>query len=194
MKPPRWSVSSARCTAKTCIRQSTPHASSRTRLSSRRRRLRRILHPGRPNRVGAETQPAKAQANDLRQRLHLCGVVAALVADRAALPRRAVIYVRGWLAIRRTRPLLFPSWRLTVFLIGLATLWLALASPLDGFADALLSAHMVQHLLLMSAVPPLVLLGLPVVPHPARTSAALRPDRSQVRSSAPGRSWRSGAF
>lgn len=76
----------------------------------------------------------------------------------------AAVYVRGWFAIRRTRPALFPGWRLAVFLLGLAILWLALASPLDGFADALLSAHMVQHLLLMSAVPPLVLLGLPVVP------------------------------
>jgi cytochrome c oxidase assembly factor CtaG len=35
---------------------------------------------------------------------------------------------------------------------------------LDGFADVLLSAHMVQHLLLMSVVPPLLLLGWPVVP------------------------------
>ncbi len=43
-------------------------------------------------------------------------------------------------------------------------LWLAIASPIDGFADVLLSAHMVQHFLLMSAVPPLLLLGAPVVP------------------------------
>jgi putative membrane protein len=82
----------------------------------------------------------------------------------ATVAATAVIYLRGWRAIRRTRPLLFPAWRLAVFLTGLGTLWLALGSPLDGFADALLSAHMVQHLLLMSAVPPLVLLGLPIVP------------------------------
>ena len=54
--------------------------------------------------------------------------------------------------------------RLSCFLLGLAVLWIAVASPLDGFADVLLSAHMVQHLLLMSAVPPLLLLGWPVVP------------------------------
>jgi putative membrane protein len=82
----------------------------------------------------------------------------------ASIAVTAVVYFCGWRAIRRTRPLLFPTWRLAVFLTGLAILWLALASPLDGFADALLSAHMVQHLLLMSAVPPLLLLGLPVVP------------------------------
>jgi len=82
----------------------------------------------------------------------------------AAIVGFAAIYFRGWLAIRRTRPAQFPSWRLAAYLLGLMVLWLALASPLDGFADALLSAHMIQHLLLMSAVPPLVLLGAPVVP------------------------------
>ena len=48
--------------------------------------------------------------------------------------------------------------------MGLAILWLAIGSPMDGFADALLSAHMVEHLLLMSFVPPLLLLGFPQVP------------------------------
>ena len=43
-------------------------------------------------------------------------------------------------------------------------IWIAIASPLDGFADALLSAHMVEHLLLMSFAPPLLLLGYPAVP------------------------------
>jgi putative membrane protein len=76
----------------------------------------------------------------------------------------AILYVRGWFAIRRTRPALFPAWRLAAFLLGLATIWIAIGSPMDGFADALLSAHMVEHLLLMSFVPPLLLLGYPVVP------------------------------
>ena len=76
----------------------------------------------------------------------------------------AIVYARGWFAIRSTRPDLFPGWRLASFLLGLVTIWLALASPLDGFADALLSAHMVEHLLLMSFVPPLLLLGYPQVP------------------------------
>jgi cytochrome c oxidase assembly factor CtaG len=75
-----------------------------------------------------------------------------------------IVYLRGWLALRRTRPHQFTAWRLTFFYSGLAILWIAIGSPLDGFADVLLSAHMVEHLLLMSFVPPLVLLGLPVVP------------------------------
>ena len=76
----------------------------------------------------------------------------------------ALIYLRGWFAIRQTRPLQFTKLRLASFLAGLGVLWLAIGSPMDGFADALLSAHMIEHLLLMSAVPPLLLLGLPVVP------------------------------
>jgi cytochrome c oxidase assembly factor CtaG len=75
-----------------------------------------------------------------------------------------LVYTRGWLAIRRTRPSQFPSSRLVYFLAGLAVIWLAIASPLDGFADVLLSAHMVEHLLLMSFAPPFLLLGYPVVP------------------------------
>ena len=76
----------------------------------------------------------------------------------------SAIYIRGWKAIRKTRPGYFDGWRLLCFLSGMIVLWLAIASPIDGFADVLLSAHMVQHFLLMSAVPPLLLLGAPVVP------------------------------
>jgi len=76
----------------------------------------------------------------------------------------AIVYIRGWFAIRKTRPAQFPDWRLACFLAGLAVLWLSIGSPMDGFADALLSAHMVEHLLLMSVVPPLILLGAPQVP------------------------------
>jgi putative membrane protein len=76
----------------------------------------------------------------------------------------AIIYTRGWFAIRKTRKTQFPDWRLASFLSGLAILWISIGSPMEGFADALLSAHMVEHLLLMSFVPPLLLLGYPVVP------------------------------
>ena len=74
------------------------------------------------------------------------------------------VYLRGWFAIRKTRAAQFSLLRLNCFLLGLVVLWIALAAPLDELADASLSAHMVQHLLLMSAVPPLLLLGWPVVP------------------------------
>ncbi|MEO8131059.1 MAG: cytochrome c oxidase assembly protein, partial [Bryobacteraceae bacterium] len=73
------------------------------------------------------------------------------------------VYLRGWIAIRKTRAAQFSLMRLNCFLLGLVVLWIALAS-LDDLADASLSAHMVQHLLLMSVVPPLILLSWPVVP------------------------------
>lgn len=76
----------------------------------------------------------------------------------------AIVYTRGYFLIRKTRPALFPAWRMASFLLGLALIWLAIGSPMDGLADAMLSAHMVEHLLLMSFVPPLLLLGNPQVP------------------------------
>ncbi len=75
-----------------------------------------------------------------------------------------VVYLRGWIALRKTRHAQFNDERLASFLGGLALLWVVVASPMDGFADALLTAHMIEHLLLMSAIPMLLLYGLPVVP------------------------------
>lgn len=84
------------------------------------------------------------------------------------------IYVRGFFLIRRTRPAQFNDLRLTSFLAGLCILWIAIASPMDAFADALLSVHMAEHLLLMCVVPPLLLYGLPVVPLLRGIPVALR--------------------
>jgi cytochrome c oxidase assembly factor CtaG len=81
-----------------------------------------------------------------------------------AIVLTAAIYIRGWFALRKTRPSQFNIDRLIAFLAGLACLWIAIGSPLEALADDLLSAHMIEHLILMSLVPPLVLLGLPVVP------------------------------
>src|SRR5882724_3012342 len=75
-----------------------------------------------------------------------------------------LVYLRGWLILHRTSPERFQSWRLFAFAGGIVALWLAIASPLDAFAGLLLSAHMVQHLLLMSVAPPLILLGAPFLP------------------------------
>ena len=75
-----------------------------------------------------------------------------------------ILYLRGWSFLHRTLPERFPAWRELAFTGGLATIWLAIASPLDAFSGLLLSAHMVQHLLLMSVAPPLILLGAPLLP------------------------------
>jgi putative membrane protein len=85
------------------------------------------------------------------------GVTAALVAT-------AIIYVRGWLQIRRTRPDVFPAWRMVAFLGGVVAIFVAVASPLDTFSESLLFMHMAQHFVLMSIAPPLMVLAAPVVP------------------------------
>jgi putative membrane protein len=74
------------------------------------------------------------------------------------------IYLRGFLRARRTRAHELPPWRATCFLLGIASLWIAIASPIAALDDLLLTAHMTQHLILMSVAPPLLLLGAPVVP------------------------------
>jgi cytochrome c oxidase assembly factor CtaG len=82
----------------------------------------------------------------------------------AALAVTAAIYVRGWNQIRRTRPEMFPLWRLISFLGGALAIFVAVASPLDTFSESLLFMHMAQHFVLMSVAPPLIVLGAPVVP------------------------------
>jgi putative membrane protein len=76
----------------------------------------------------------------------------------------AVIYVRGWIAASRTRPRELPLWRVGCFLGGLLAFWVAIASPIDALDDYLLAGHMIQHFMLMSVAPPLIVLGAPMVP------------------------------
>jgi cytochrome c oxidase assembly factor CtaG len=76
----------------------------------------------------------------------------------------ALIYFRGWRKLRRQVPARYPLSRLVSFFAGLAAIYLSLASPLDAFASFLLTAHMVQHLLLTMVVPPFLLLGAPQLP------------------------------
>ena len=75
----------------------------------------------------------------------------------------AAIYLRGWLRLHLEMPGKYPGWRLSAFLAGLATLFIALASPLDAFGGFLLEVHMIQHLLLMMVAPPLIWLGQPLL-------------------------------
>lgn len=75
-----------------------------------------------------------------------------------------LIYIRGWLRIRRAGAGAFPISRLVTFGCGMLALWLAIGSPLEALDDSSLVAHMVQHLLLMLAAPPLILLGAPALP------------------------------
>ena len=82
----------------------------------------------------------------------------------AALLQAPGVYLRGWLILRRRDPWRWRGRHLAAFLGGLATIYLALASPIEPFADLLLQVHMVQHLLLMMVAPPLLWLGAPLFP------------------------------
>lgn len=55
-----------------------------------------------------------------------------------------------------------PSRSAIAFFAGLAVVALALASPVDAYADASFGVHMAQHLLLTLLAPPLLALGAPI--------------------------------
>ena len=75
-----------------------------------------------------------------------------------------VLYARGWRRLRLSRPREFGASRLASFLLGLMAILFAIDSPLDAFANLLLTAHMVQHMLLLMVAPPLILYGAPYLP------------------------------
>jgi cytochrome c oxidase assembly factor CtaG len=74
-----------------------------------------------------------------------------------------LFYLRGWRIVSRQMPDCTRSWRLQVFLAGAAIAWIAWAPPLERSTHFLLTAHMVQHLLLVLVASPLLLLGSPVL-------------------------------
>src|SRR5271165_68469 len=81
-----------------------------------------------------------------------------------AIVLSALVYLRGWWLLRRAGAPFLPPWRAVTFLVGLFSLWVALASPMDVFNSFVLTAHMLQHMVLMMVAPPLILLGAPLVP------------------------------
>src|SRR5262245_30239906 len=75
----------------------------------------------------------------------------------------ALVYLRGWLHLRSTSLNVIEAWRGVSFVLGLFSIWAALASPIAEWDGALLTGHMIQHLLLMTFAPPLIMLGEPVM-------------------------------
>jgi cytochrome c oxidase assembly factor CtaG len=82
-----------------------------------------------------------------------------------------------WLGGRGWRSRARHARREIAFAGGLLTIVAALDSPLDAYADELFWAHMLQHVLLLTIAPPLILLGRPwprmwrALPLPWRASA-----------------------
>ena len=82
----------------------------------------------------------------------------------SALIFALVVYLRGWLRLRRYERHNVEGWRTGSFVVGLLFIWIATASPLATLDHDMLTAHMVQHLLLMTLAPPLIWLGMPRKP------------------------------
>src|SRR6185436_19018312 len=77
------------------------------------------------------------------------------------------------------------AWQAVSFLLGLALIWIAVASPLASGDAHLLTVHMVQHLMLMSLAPPLIWLA-----DPARLLACALPSWLTESAVLPVARWR----
>jgi putative membrane protein len=73
------------------------------------------------------------------------------------------LYMRGRRGIRGAWVSAIPTWRAASFLFGMSLIWAALGSPIAAYDHALLTVHMIQHLLLMTFAPALILLGEPLL-------------------------------
>jgi len=73
------------------------------------------------------------------------------------------VYLCGWYRLRNALPHLLSDWRPAAFTAGLIALWAVVGSPLAAMDHRSLTAHMAQHLILMTVSAPLILLGAPVI-------------------------------
>lgn len=102
--------------------------------------------------------------------------------------------LRRWAVAHPNRT--FPRRRVAAFVAGLGVALLALSSPIATYAEALLSVHMVQHLLLIFVAAPLTLAGTPVAlargalpPEGRRRLAALLRSGPGVALTHPAATW-----
>jgi putative membrane protein len=75
----------------------------------------------------------------------------------------AFIYLRGWFRLSKVGDSNASAWRATAFLSGELVVSALLASPLARLDHQWLTAHMLQHLMLMTFAAPLILSGEPVL-------------------------------
>ena len=73
------------------------------------------------------------------------------------------LYMRGWRRVRKTPVSASPAWRAASFLFGVSLIWVALGAPVAAYDHDSLTVHMIQHLLVMTIGPALILLGEPLL-------------------------------
>jgi putative membrane protein len=81
-----------------------------------------------------------------------------------SLALTAVVYLRGLRQARTNHSNVIPSWFAVSFVLGLLLVWVAVDSRVAVLDHESLTAHMVQHLLLMTLAPLLIWLGAPLRP------------------------------
>ena len=91
------------------------------------------------------------------------GLSSSSAAILVALFLMSFLYVHGWRRIQSASGSAIPGWRSASFLFGMFLIWAALGSPLVAYDHDLLTVHMIQHLLLMTFAPALILLGEPLL-------------------------------
>jgi cytochrome c oxidase assembly factor CtaG len=82
----------------------------------------------------------------------------------AAIVLAAVLYAVGLRRRASARRRIEWRWRAAAFYLGLLTIVAATDSPIAAYDDRFFSVHMTQHMLLMAAAPPLIVLGWPWAP------------------------------
>ena len=88
-----------------------------------------------------------------------CGSLSIALPLVCALILLALVYLLNWYRLRKVLP--NSRWRLAAFIVGLASIAGVWATPLVHLDHHSLTAHMVQHLVLMTVAAPLILLGNP---------------------------------
>ena len=104
----------------------------------------------------------------------------------AAAAAAVVLFVQGWLRLRRRGRADLASWgRAVLFVLGLAVSLAALVTPIDSIGeDDLLSMHMLQHVLIGDLGPALMIAGVRgpllvfLLPAPVLSAVARSPVRA----------------
>ena len=111
------------------------------------------------------------------------------------------VYAVGWWRLRGQSRSLASPWRLLSWVSGIVGVAAALVSPIDGLADDLFLAHMIQHLLLIKVAAPAMLLANPLtavlwsLPGPVRLRAGrLLAPRGPVRAVMRALTWLPAAW